>query len=153
MVFVLSFPKDRLWAWMQSRWEPVRIEAKKVEDLFVWLEIVDGEIFLERMRVGEFERAKIFPYIFLNGAVVQKPLSPYLRNVAPQEVYGLYSIFYPVRIFLWIKMADGVSWGYIDIPQKKLVLHLGHMIPSLGIVGAKVSKEKKGYRVEIDLGP
>jgi len=151
-VFVVSLPKERLFWLLQSRFEPLSVEAA-VTDRYGWLELRNGEIYWKELELARFEQARLYPYILLNVASLQKLVSPFLPQLRFERLYGFFTPLYPAKIFLRFETSQGEGWGYVELKDPKIVLYLrSERPPNLGALPAKVSKEEEGYRVKIDLG-
>ncbi len=145
--FVLFLPKERLWYTLEHRLAPQVELAGSPKDRVVSLEIEQGGVELQGMRVARFERMRLYPYLLLDIAVVDGlVLEPLGRKV--ERLYLLHSLLYPKAALVY---APGLGWGYMT--DKKLLFHLqDEKLASMLKGFVKSEQEEGGVRIEYAFG-
>jgi hypothetical protein len=143
LIGVLVFmPKDNLYYTFQWLLKKENIYINSDIKNGISLDLKNGTVYYNKMDISKFKKISVLPFIFYNE-INGKDIVLNIGNYKLNSLKAVYTVFYPVKIFVKGDSNFGKLDGFIDLIKKEVKIYILNLTDNS--VKSFLRKDKKGY--------
>jgi hypothetical protein len=142
MGLIIFMPKDNLYYTFQDYLKKEKIYINSDIKSGISLDLKNGVVYYNGMDILNFKDINIFPFIFYNE-IKAKNINLNMGNYKINSIKIIYSIFYPVKIFVKGKSNFGQLNGNINLIKREIKVYILNLTDNS--LKRFLRKDKKGY--------